>query len=139
MLLADDVLTLAELQTSHCGYRDPIWLVAAINDADFGRGRRIRLLCITGDVGMQILVAGAIVAAKFNNKPMWERNDKEPADTQQQNSPSRVWCFINCRMLVCGQTETHKCVKKATLTGTMTAGADDLCPVPKTTKHCPQQ
>ena len=51
MLLADDAnLTQA---------RDPIWLVGAINNADFGQGRRIRLLCITGDVGMQILIAGS--------------------------------------------------------------------------------
>jgi hypothetical protein len=53
-----------KLRHLHAG--DPIWLVAAaINDADFGRGLRIWLLCITGDRGMQILVVG--VAAKFNN------------------------------------------------------------------------
>jgi hypothetical protein len=63
-------------------------LVAAIDDADFGRGLRVWLFRITGDHGMQILVAG--VSAKFNNKPMEKRNNKELAATQQQISPGRL-------------------------------------------------
>jgi hypothetical protein len=65
-------------------------LVVAINDADFGRGLRIQLLCITGDRGMQILVAG--VVAKFNNKPMEKHNNKELAG--------------NATINLCGSTHT---------------------------------
>jgi hypothetical protein len=113
MLLADDALTLAELQTSHWLEIQSGWLRQSTmrtldKDAEFVSSAS------RGMLGCKFSSRGVMVAATFNNKPMCERNNKEPADTQQQNSPSRVWCFINCRMLVCGQTETHKCVKKAT-------------------------
>jgi hypothetical protein len=70
-----------KLHHLHAG--DPIWLVAAINDVDLEQGLRIWLLCITGDRGMQILVTG--VAAKFNNKPMEQCNNKELADNATIN------------------------------------------------------
>jgi hypothetical protein len=35
-------------------------------DSEFGSSAS----CITGDVGMQILIAGVTVAAKSNNKPV---------------------------------------------------------------------
>jgi hypothetical protein len=106
MLLADDALTLAELQTSHWLEIQSGWLRQSTIEFVSSASR--------GMLGCKFSSRGVMVAATFNNKPMCERNNKEPADTQQQNSPSRVWCFINFRMLVCGQTETHKCVKKAT-------------------------
>jgi hypothetical protein len=41
-------------------------------------------------LGCKFSLRGVMLAAKFNNKPMWERNNKEPAAKQQQKSPLRV-------------------------------------------------